>query len=224
MSDKQGIDRAIAELQKLPTAYITDGMSRIGLHGGWLSGLVPRADLKSGSYVGRVLTVQWAPKQNRGGTPLTLYKIIRKREQATILLIAGGRPDCYLLGDNTVTAAKIAGFEAILVDGCVRDRLGLLEVGIGVFTTGIEGGHPDTLEVVAHETPLMFRGEWVQPGDVVAADNDGAVVFPAELAEEILHHSKVIGDLEKVQRETILRQDPLEDLYAVLHKKRSTEG
>jgi 4-hydroxy-4-methyl-2-oxoglutarate aldolase len=219
MIDELVIDQSISEISKLPTACITDGMSRMGLHVGWLAGLVPQTDLKSGSYVGRVMTVLWAPKQNRVRRKLNLYEIIRQRDQETMLLVAGGKPECYLLGDNTATAAKVAGFEAILVDGCVRDSIGLREVGIGVFAMGIEGGHPEGIEVVDYNSPVIFRGEWINPGDVVAADNDGAVVFSADATREILYHAKVIAELEKVQRQTILQQDPLEDLYAVLQKK-----
>lgn len=224
MTAEHDIDRALAELQHLPTSYISDGMGRIGLHGGWLAGLTARA--MGGdrvSYVGRVLTVQWAPRQGRGGRPLSLYEVIRQRQDQTMLLVAGGRPDCYLLGDNTARAAKLAGFEAILVDGCIRDVATIGDVGIGVFSVGMEGGHPDSLEIVAYDLPVLFRGEWVQPGDVVAADSDGAVVFPGDRAAEVLHHARVIGELENEQDAVIRRQAPVEDILAVLRKKQNPE-
>jgi 4-hydroxy-4-methyl-2-oxoglutarate aldolase len=215
------IDRAIAELSALPTSWITDGMGRIGLHGGWLEGLTLRAGSGTKTtFVGRAMTIQWAPKQGRGNRKLTLYEIIRQRTDETILLIAGGPPHAYLFGDNTATAARIAGFQAILADGCVRDILGLPGVGIGVFSTAVAGGHPDTHEIVAVNVPILFRGQWVLPKDVVAADADGAVVFPADRAPEILQHALSIGEWEKVQRDVIVRNAPIEELHAVLQKKK----
>lgn len=218
---KAAIDRSISELRMLPTSWITDGMGRIGLHGGWLGGLVPRAGLSpKNTFVGRAMTIQWAPRQGRGNKKLTLYEVIRHRTVETILLITGGPPDAYLFGDNTATAAKVAGFQAILADGCVRDISGLQDVGIGVFSTAVAGGHPDMHEVVAFNVPIMFCGQWILPEDVVAADADGAVVFPADRAPDVLKHSLAIGEWEKIQRDTIVRNAPIEELHAVLQKKK----
>jgi regulator of RNase E activity RraA len=221
MPDKSEIDRAIEGLKEMRTAYIMDGMDRIGLTGGWLDGLVARTELKQGSYVGRVLTVQWAPTHNRGMKPTNLsrYSVNRERNDETILMYAGGLSDRFLIGDLVTTAAKVAGFEAILVDGCSRDSLDLREVGIAVFTTGIEGRYNNPLEVVAYNIPVMFRGEWVQPGALVAADSDGAMVFPADRAPEILENAEVIAEIEKEQLDAILNEAPLDVLSELLRKK-----
>jgi 4-hydroxy-4-methyl-2-oxoglutarate aldolase len=220
MSQRGTMTDVLGELARFSTAEINDAMRRMGIRG-WLGGLTTVVGAKPhGCTVGPVLTVQWAPKQGRATTVPGLYEIMRGRKHETILLIAGGRPDGLLVGENNCTAARVAGFEAVLVDGCARDIAELPSVGIGVWAIGVNGAHSDTMGVAAYNVPVMFRGEWVVPGDVVAVDADGGVVFPGERAAELLEHTRVISELEQQQGDVIRRNGSLDDLAAVLRRKR----
>jgi regulator of RNase E activity RraA len=54
----------------------------------------------------------------------------------------------------------------------------------------------------------------------VAVDADGGVVFPGERAAELLEHTRVISQLEEQQGDVIRRNGSLDDLAAVLRRKR----
>lgn len=78
--------------------------------------------------------------------------------------------------------------------------------GVGIVTDGYAR---DTAELTLQKTPICCRargrtiipgrittvgrlGAQVRPGDIIGADDDGVVVVPAEVAEEVSTHAKAI--------------------------------
>lgn len=83
------------------------------------------------------------------------------------------------LGELMALDALGAGVAAILVDGPVRDLAAVAELGLPVFHRGV-GAAPCTKErVVSVGERVVLGGVEVDPGDVVAADDDGLAVVSA---------------------------------------------
>ena len=60
-------------------------------------------------------------------------------------------------------------------------------------------------EVISYGEPIVCGGVAVRPGDLVAADPDGVVVIPAEVADRCL--SDAAGKLEKEDRARVMLRD-----------------
>ena len=75
----------------------------------------------------------------------------------------------------------------IVTDGGVRDYDAVSEVGIPVFSNG---AHPAVLGRKHvpwdHDITIGCGGTTVQPGDIIVGDNDGVIVLPPGLAEEVV--------------------------------------
>lgn len=212
-------------LRRLPTAAVGDGMARLGMKGGWLPDLRPRTRVaRLRSFAGRVLTIQYAGRQNRPGPSLSTYDVMAARTDQTVLLVAGGSPRTYRVGGNISTTARLSGFEAIVVDGGVRDSAELEAMDLGIFSTDVSGAQPVDDELIAYDVPVMFRGTWVAPNDVLVADTDGAVVFPASAAADILREALGVEACEEKIRAHILARGSLDGLKALFREKSTPAG
>jgi regulator of RNase E activity RraA len=79
------------------------------------------------------------------------------------------------------------GVAALVTDGVVRDLHGVLAAGLPVWCSGA-AAPPSVaaLTFVAWQQPIGCGGVAVFPGDVVVVDDDGAVLIPAALLDEML--------------------------------------
>ncbi|PZX14870.1 regulator of RNase E activity RraA [Palleronia aestuarii] len=91
------------------------------------------------------------------------------------------------LGGGVAFAAKTAGALAVLLDGPCTDAEEIAEVGLPVFCRGISAitSRLDDLGG-ALNLPVAVGGVPVLPGDLVLLDNSGALVLPADEAEDVL--------------------------------------
>ena len=76
---------------------------------------------------------------------------------------------------------------ALVSDGVVRDLAGVLATGLPVWCSGA-AAPPSVagLTFVAWQQPIACGGVAVFPGDVVVVDEDGAVLIPAALLDEVV--------------------------------------
>ena len=122
-----------------------------------------------------------------------------------ILVAAGGSARAACWGELFSTAARARGARGTLVDGYCRDARSIAALGYPVWCRGtLPLDCKGRVAVTAWRQPAVVGGLQVRPGDLVVADDDGAVVVPAELTDETIRRA-----LAKVSKEHGLR-DALE--------------
>ena len=106
--------------------------------------------------------------------------------------------------DETEPVAKVetpsskAVNEGTVIDGVCRDVDGIRKLGYPIYTKGkymVTG--KDRVMVDAVNTTVSISGVQVRPGDIILADESGAVCIPKEKAEEILQIAKHIEEVEQ---------------------------
>jgi regulator of RNase E activity RraA len=96
------------------------------------------------------------------------------------------------LGDVMSTQHKMLGARGIVVDGTIRDLIGLEAAGLPVWATGRVAGH-GLFYAVRFDSPVIVGDLAIAPGDLLAADLDGVVSIPAEIdPADLLHELKQI--------------------------------
>ena len=100
---------------------------------------------------------------------------------------AMGVKDAGIFGDILCARMAKRGVAALVTDGVVRDLAGVLATGLPVWCSGA-AAPPSVagLTFVAWQQPIGCGGVAVFPGDVVVADDDGAVLIPAALLSDIV--------------------------------------
>lgn len=106
---------------------------------------------------------------------------------AGTVLVVGGAAESRtaVLGDLVARELLRAGVVAVVTDGCIRDAVAVVELGIPVWCRGVTSvaSRKDGLGYVGGVVPIA--GAVVSDGDLVIADADGVVVWPAAFLDSL---------------------------------------
>lgn len=113
-----------------------------------------------------------------------------------------GEGICYF-GELIAIGMKELGCSGALVDGGIRDIRWLGELGFPVFAkyrTPVQS--IGRWKVTASQVPVFMRGAAaalieVKPGDFILGDEDGVIVIPAAIAEQVLVEAERLTEIEK---------------------------
>lgn len=106
---------------------------------------------------------------------------------AVVVLPGGRAADAALFGELMATACLARGAAGALCEGYVRDLPEVRELGFPLFGCGTVPYDMDgRLEVVGHGATVEIDGVTIDPGALVVADEDGVVVVPPEVEEQVL--------------------------------------
>lgn len=185
--------RAVDILSGITTATLTTLLLKKGLRNVWLRGARP---LRTGQprLVGRAFTLRFVPAREDLATPeswsspISTRAAIEDMPAGCIAVVdAMGVSDAGIFGDILCARMQKRGVTALVTDGVVRDQAGVLGTGLPVWCSGT-AAPPSVagLTFVDWQRPIACGGVAVFPGDVIVADDDGAVLIPAGLLEEML--------------------------------------
>jgi regulator of RNase E activity RraA len=209
-----------AVLAKVTTATITTILLKKGLRNVWLRGTRPlRPDQPR--LVGRAFTLRFVPAREDLATPeswsspKSTRAAIEAMPAGSIAVVdAMGVTDAGIFGDILCARMAKRGVAALVTDGVVRDVAGVLGTGLPVWCQGA-AAPPSVagLTFVDWQQPIGCGGVAVFPDDVIVADDDGAVLIPAALAEEVAALGAEQERLEAWIMEEVQRGAPLPGLY-----------
>ncbi len=110
-----------------------------------------------------------------------------------IVMDSGGGREVGFWGSENTLAATSRGAVGIITDGQCRDTAEIELQKTPVCARGrgrtIIPGRIETAEV---QGKIACGGVQVRPGDIVGCDDDGIVVVPQEVAEEVAIHARAI--------------------------------
>lgn len=118
------------------------------------------------------------------------------------------------LGDILALRARTRGAAGVVTDGGVRDSAAVAEVGLPVFHQSV---HPAVLgrKHVPWESQVAVAcgNVTVLPGDVLVGDEDGVVVIPRGLAEEVAEAALAKEQEEAWVYERVAEGHPVDGLF-----------
>ena len=117
----------------------------------------------------------------------------RIRPGHVIVTNTGGAREVGFWGSENSLGTVAAGAVGIVTDGYCRDtaEVTLQKTPICARARG-RTIIPGRIEVVEIETKIGCGGVQVRPGDFVGCDDDGVVVVPLEVAEEVAIHARAV--------------------------------
>ena len=89
-----------------------------------------------------------------------------------------------IFGEMMLTYLAGRGGAGVVVDGCIRDSRPARGLDLGIWVRGATPNYHAQTALIpfAVNVPVACGGVLVMPGDIVVADDDGAVVVPVALA------------------------------------------
>jgi regulator of RNase E activity RraA len=140
-------------------------------------------------FAGYAVTVKLVKEENHDPNALTamLTAIDQGAKDSVYVMTVQDGADIAGMGGLMGTAMSAREFAGAVIDGGVRDVAYLRKIGLPVYASGIvpatSAGH---YRVAGAGIPVVCDGIKVNAGDIVAADSDGVVVVPREIAPKVL--------------------------------------
>jgi regulator of RNase E activity RraA len=194
MTDVLPLDpRTRKALEGVSTATATTVLLKKGLRNVWIRASRPIRP-KQKRLVGRAFTLRFVPAREDLATPESWSSPISTRAAIEampngVIAVADamGVTDAGIFGDilcARMAKRKVAG---LVTDGVVRDLAGVLGTGLPVWCQGM-AAPPSVagLTFVNWQEPIGCGGVAIFPNDVIVVDDDGAVVIPQKLLDEVV--------------------------------------
>jgi regulator of RNase E activity RraA len=99
---------------------------------------------------------------------------------------AMGVQNAGIFGDILCMRMVKRGVKALVTDGVMRDKTGVLATKLPLWCSGIAApASVNGLTFVGWNEPIGCGGCAIFPGDVIVADDDGAVVIPQDIVDQV---------------------------------------
>lgn len=192
----------------------------------------PRPLRQGQRIVGPAVTLQFMPQREDIASGLeqeyverhtALWEVFDTVEQGDVLVVqAFGSVETGCLGEMLVQHFENLGGAGIVVDGRIRDAPKVAGIDVPIWCTGVTPHYSSQTELFpwGHGVPIACGKVLVLPGDIVIADDDGAVVVPTSFAQQLVDASQSHEDWEAFSRERIAAGGSLRDYYPLTEATR----
>jgi regulator of RNase E activity RraA len=128
-----------------------------------------------------------------------------------------------VFGEMMLTYFMGRGGIGAVIDGCIRDYPKAKELGLGLWLRGTTPNFHTQTDLVpfAVNVPIACADTLVMPGDLIVADDDGAVVVPAKLASALLERASTHAEWEEFSRMRLAEGGDLRKYYPLSDEARS---
>lgn len=207
-------------LQSISTATLTTVLLRKGLRNTWMRGTRP---IRTGQkrVIGPAFTLRFVPAREDLATPESWASPLSTRAaiesmpgNCVVVADALGMTGAGIFGDILAARMVKRGVAGLVTDGVVRDLAGVLASGLPVWCHGTAAPPSIAgLTFVGWQQPISCGGVAVFPDDIVVADDDGAVLIPAALVDDVVAEAAAQERMEEWIMTEIERGVPLPGLY-----------
>jgi regulator of RNase E activity RraA len=217
----------IDQLSKVSSATASAMLHRMGIRQTFIEG--PQVTRPGGKIVGSIITLQFMPQREDVASGIAqeysekssaLWAVLEHVKPGDVLAIqAFGDPYTGCLGEMLITYFKAKGGIGIVADGYIRDAPRVAAIDLPLWVRGFTPNYASQSSLFpwAYNVPIACSRVLVLPGDIMIADDDGAVVVPRQLAPEIARITLEHEDWEAFSRMkmrdggSLLKYYPLSD-------------
>ena len=203
-------DETLEILRAIPTQTLIDAQWVKGWPMSYIEGALP---LQEGQHLaGRAVTLRFVPHRpdladdKPKGADSAEYVAIEMCGPGEVLVIdAMGWKYSSVGGDIKFLRMKQLGAGGLVTDGGVRDSVSLKEYGFPVYSASLTAKQgPAEFWPWQVNDAIQCGGVLVRPGDALVGDDDGVVVVPQSIVDEVIeiaHQREEVEEVVKAQLE-----------------------
>ncbi len=199
------------QLKKTSTPTIATLLFKMGLRNQFIQGVRPLA-LGKPNMVGEAFTLRYIPARE-DLNPITVFKDPEHPQRVAIetcpegaVLVMDSRKDSRAAsaGSLLITRLMIRGAAGVVTDGGFRDSPIIAKLPFPSFHHAPSAPTNLTLhQALDINVPIGCGDVAVFPGDIIVGDDDGVMVIPAHLADQIAEQAKGMEQYEAYVAEKI---------------------
>jgi regulator of RNase E activity RraA len=212
----------IEGLRSLGAATIAGTLGHMGFRNPHMTGILPQT--KGKSICGPALTLQCLPQRpdlfsegeySDPETQLHRHVLYHVQEGDVVVVDARGDMRSGIFGDMMSTYFKGRGGAGIIIDGVMRDRPNVEKLDLALWLKGWSPNYHVQTDIYpnAVNVTIACGGVTVVPGDIIVADDDGAVVVPVSMAERVIEDGQKHAEWEEFSRMKLMQGEPLQRYY-----------
>lgn len=203
-------DDTLEVLRSIPTQTLIDAQWVKGWPMSFIEGALP---LQQGQHMaGRAVTLRFVPHRpdlaadKPKGADSAEYVAIELCGPGEVLVIdAMGWKFSSVGGDIKFLRMMQLGAGGLVTDGGVRDSVSLKEYGFPVYSASLTAKQgPAEFWPWQVNDAIQCGGVLVRPGDAIVGDDDGVVVVPQSIVDEVIeiaHQREAVEEVVKAQLE-----------------------
>lgn len=204
---------SLAALAPVSSATVCAMLHKKGITRTFITGPVPL--VPGQRVIGRALTLQFMPQREdiaSGGAQeyverhTALWQVLEATRPGDVLVIqAFGAVHAGCLGEMLVRYFRNRGGVGVVIDGRTRDTPKVRNLGVPIWSLGATPHYASQTELFpwGYDVPVACGGVLVLPGDVIIADDDGAVCVPTHLIPELAQQAREHEAWETFSRQRI---------------------
>ena len=208
-------------LKAVSTATLATALYKRGFRGQFVQGVQPLSPLKE-SMVGEAFTLRYMPARE----DLNRLEVFRDRAHpqrkavedcppgAVLVMDSRKDPRAASAGGILVSRLMARGVSGVVTDGGFRDSAEIAVLGFPAFHQRPSAPTNLTLhQAIDINVPVGCGDAPVFPGDVVVGDNDGVLILPAHLADELAAEATEMTAYEDFVTEEVRKGRSILGLY-----------
>lgn len=206
-----------AKLTEAPTAGLSAQLRGRGLNNVVIEGVSPL--VPGNKVVGTAKTLRFVPnredlfKSHGGGYNAQKRAFDSLRSGEVVVIEARGESGSGTLGDVLALRAKAQGATGVITDGGVRDSAEVAGI-LPVFATAKNPAVLGRKHVPWESDVAVACGNaTVLPGDVIVGDDDGVIVIPRDLVEDVVDAALEKEIEDGWVAEQVAAGNPIESLF-----------
>jgi regulator of RNase E activity RraA len=209
------------KLKSVSTATLCTALFKRGLRNQFIQDVRPLSPKKT-NMVGQAFTLRYIPAREDLNT-LDVFRNPEHPQRAAVercppgaVLIMDSRRDARAAsaGSILVSRLQVRGVAGVVTDGGFRDSPEIAGLDIPAYHHRPSAPTNLTLhQAIEIDVPIGCGDVPVFPGDVVVGDNEGVVVIPLHLAEEIADEAVEMTAYEDFVTEEVLAGATIIGLY-----------
>jgi regulator of RNase E activity RraA len=215
------------KLKTVSVATLTTALFKRGFRNQFIQDVHP-LNPNAENMVGEAYTLRYIPARE-DLNPITVFKDREHPQRKAVeecppgaVMVIDSRKDARAASAGSILVARMMkrGVAGVVTDGGFRDAPGISKLAIGAYHHRPASPTNLTLhQAIDINVPIACGDAPVFPGDVIVGDNEGVVVLPAHLADELADEAFEMTAFEDFVTEEVHKGRSILGLYPATDEK-----